>query len=577
MTGNPRGTSSDVTDAQVPPGQHSDQPGTPDGRGAASLRLFGFRVTPGLVIVAATVLALALRLFTLTRPGFLTGVSEYDDGVYLGAAIRLTQGALPYRDFAFVQPPGMLLLMTPAALVARLTTTTAALAFARILTVLASTACVPLAGNLVRYRGAVVTAVTCGILAIYPDDIAAAHTLMLEPWMNLCCLLAANAAFRGGRLARPARLAWAGAALGVAGAVKFWAVVPAAILLVACLIVADQRARRVRAYAGGLVAGFVLPVAPFALAAPATFVRSTLLDQASRVGTVVPLSLRLAHVTGLIDVVNTDGRLSLLAGSHSLFSNSVVAGLSTVSAGWLPFAVTAVGVAVIAVGYGWSPRRPSHLEWFSLVTLVLASVTILSYSAFFYHYPAFVAPWLALTAGGAAAGLAQRLAANRAPDRVPDRVRSLRVRRTLLAAFAVVILAMTVIQVAEVVPDSVTRSAATGRLIPKGACVVTDETSVVISADRFASPGPGCSDIIDALATTLVLSHGVSVQAGAAKSASVVAAWQTILSRSDYVWLSGGNARRIPWTHALTAWFHANFRPVGPFDPSLGRLYVRER
>ena len=72
-------------------------------------------------MLLATVLALAVRLFTLTRPGFLTGVSEYDDGVYLGAAIRLTQGAVPYRDFAFVQPPGILLLMTPAALVARMT------------------------------------------------------------------------------------------------------------------------------------------------------------------------------------------------------------------------------------------------------------------------------------------------------------------------------------------------------------------------------------------------------------------------------------------------------------------------
>jgi hypothetical protein len=573
MMGNPRGTPGDVTDARVSPGQHGGRTGTADGRGGAGPRLFGFGVTPGVVIVAATVLALALRLFTLTRPGFLTGVSEYDDGVYLGSAIRLTQGALPYRDFAFVQPPGMLLLMTPAALIARLTTTTAALAFARVLTVLASTACVPLAGNLVRYRGALVTAVTCGILAIYPDDIAAAHTLLLEPWMNLCCLLAANAAFRRGRLARPARLAWAGAALGVAGAVKFWAVVPAVILLVACLIVADQRARRVRAYAGGLVAGFVLPVAPFALAAPATFVRSTLLDQASRVGTVVPLSLRLTHVTGLIDVVNTGGRLSLLAGSKSLFSNSVVAGLSTVSAGWLPFALTALGVAAIAVGYGRSPRRRSHLEWFSLATLVLASVTILSYSAFFYHYPAFVAPWLALTAGGATAGLAQSLA----PDRAPNRARSLRVRQAMLAAFAAVIAAMTVIQVAEVAPATITETTAIGRLIPKGACVVTDETSLTISADRFATPGPGCSDVIDSLATTLVLSHGVSVQGGAAKSAPVVAAWQAIFSRSDYVWLSGGNPRRIPWTHALATWFHANFRPVGPSDPTLGQLYVRER
>ncbi len=565
MTGNLGGPPGDVAAARVPPGNQDGQPRTAEKRGEAGpagLRLFGYRLTPpGLAIVLATTLALALRLFTLTRPGFLTGVSEYDDGVYLGAAIRLTQGALPYRDYAFVQPPGMLVLMTPAALVARLTTTATAIAFARVLTVLASTACVPLAGNLVRYRGALVTAVTCGILAVYPDDIAAAHTLLLEPWMNLCCLLAANAAFRRGRITRPARLAWAGVALGVAGAVKFWAVVPAVVLLAACLIVTGQRARRAGAYLAGLAAGFVLPVAPFALAAPATFVRSTLLDQASRVGTTVPLSLRLAHLTGLIDVMTTDGKLSLQAGSHSLFSNSVVAGLSTASAGWLPFAVTAIGVAAIAAGYGASPRRPSHLEWFSLITMVLATVLILSYSAFFYHYPAFVAPWLALTAGGAAGSLAG----------------SRRFRRVLMAAFAVLIAGIVVMQVAEVATVSVTSSAAIGRLIPKGACVVTDETSVAISADRFASPGPGCSDIIDSLATTLVLSHGVSVQAGAAKSASVVAAWQAILGHSDYVWLSGGNPRRIPWTPALTAWFHQNFRPLGPSNPSLGQLYVRER
>jgi hypothetical protein len=568
MTGNPGWISGDVADARVPAGPGRGQPGTAGGRGdadPAGLRRFG-RLTPaGVVIVLATALALALRLFTLTRPGFLTGVSEYDDGVYLGAAIRLTQGALPYRDFAFVQPPGMLLLLTPAALVARLASATTALAFARVLTVVASTACVPLAGNLVRYRGALVTAVTCGILAVYPDDIAAAHTLLLEPWMNLCCLLAANAAFRRGSITRPARLAWAGAALGVAGAVKFWAVVPAVVLLAVCLVAAGPRARRAGAYLAGLAAGFVLLVAPFALAAPAAFVRSTLLYQASRVGTVVPLSLRLAHVTGLIDVVNSDGKLSLLAGSHSLFSGSVVAGLSSASAGWLPFVLTAIAVAAIAAGYLASPRRRSHLEWFSLATLVLAAVLILSYSAFFYHYPAFVAPWLALTAGGAAASLAQGLAG------------SWRFRRILMAAFAVVIAAIAVVQVAEVAPASVTSSAAIGRLIPEGACVVTDETSVAISADRFASPGPGCSDVIDSLATTLVLSHGVSVQAGAAKSAPVVAAWQAILGRSDYVWLSGGNARRIPWTPALRAWFNANFRPVGPYDRSLGQLYVRER
>lgn len=545
---------------QVPPDGGSSRT---VGTGRAGARPFHDWLSPPRVtILVSTMLALAIRLFTLTRPGFLTGISEYDDGVYLGAAIRLTQGALPYHDFAFVQPPGILLLMTPAAVVARLTSTAAAMGFARILTVLASTACVPLAGNLVRYRGTLATAVTCGILAVYPDDVAAAHTLLLEPWMNLFCLIAANAAFSRGTLARPGRLAWAGAALGVAGVVKFWAVVPAVVLLAGCLLVADQRARRTRAYVAALVAGFVVPAAPFMLAAPATFIRSTLLDQASRTGSFVPLSLRLAHITGLIDVLNGHGRLSLHAGARSLFARSMVAAISSVSAGWLPLALTVTGVAVIAIGHAAGRRRLSHLQWFSLATAVLASAVILSYSAFFYHYPAFGAPWLALAVGGAAAGIAG----------------SARLRRTLGAAVAVVILGLAALELHEMAPASVPTTAAAGRLIPAGACVVTDETPLTISAGRFTLLRPGCPDVIDSLATTLALSHGVSVQGGAAGSGPVVAAWQSILSRADYVWLSPGNARRIPWTPELTTWFRRTFRLVDwPGRPGTGQLYARVR
>ena len=52
-----------------------------------------------IVIVAATVLGLALRLYQLSRPGYLLGVTEYDDGTDFGSAIRLVHGYLPYRDF----------------------------------------------------------------------------------------------------------------------------------------------------------------------------------------------------------------------------------------------------------------------------------------------------------------------------------------------------------------------------------------------------------------------------------------------------------------------------------------------
>jgi alpha-1,2-mannosyltransferase len=104
-------------------------------------------------IAACAALALALRAYQLSRPGYLLGVTEYDDGVLFGNALRLVSGVIPYRDFAMVQPPGSALLMAPIALLAKVTGTAWGLAVARILTVFADTANVVLLGVLVRHRG----------------------------------------------------------------------------------------------------------------------------------------------------------------------------------------------------------------------------------------------------------------------------------------------------------------------------------------------------------------------------------------------------------------------------------------
>jgi alpha-1,2-mannosyltransferase len=540
---------------------------------------------PGIVMLAATALALVIRIYTLTRPGYLTGITEYDDGVYLGGAIRLLQGSLPYHDWAYVQPPGILLLMTPVALLVKVTTTAHAMAAARVLTVLASTACVPLAGSLLRYRGMFVTLVTCGILAVYPDDITTAHTLILEPWMNLFCLVGVCLAFRRGRLASPRRLVWAGVAIGFAGAVKYWAVLPALLLLVVCLVMGpgagrgsggngdgsggneSRRGGGVRGATGyvlGVLAGFLIPVLPFALTAPSVFLRSTLADQAARAGTYVPVSLRLAHITGLIDFLTGAGHFSLNAGLHSLFTSGGAASTTNASAGWLPFVVTLLCVAVLVLGYVWDPGRPSPLEWFALATATLAVIAVLSYSAFFYHYPDFAAPWLALTAGGAAGALARGLSVR------PQ------VRRVVVAAAGVIVLAAALLQAHEVSGLKAPDVSPDQALIPAGACVVTDETSMAIAADRFTAARPGCPDVIDSLAVTLVSGNGVSVQGGAAALPQVVAEWQSIFSRAQYVWLSPANTRRIPWTPALSLWFTTHFQQLTPVGGrGLGQVYVQ--
>jgi alpha-1,2-mannosyltransferase len=538
------------------------------GPGPAAVRAYWLS-PPGMVMLAATGLALALRLFMLSRSGFLTGVTEYDDGVYLGGAVRLISGALPYHGFAFVQPPGILLLMAPVAVIAKVSTATHAMAAARLLTVLASTACVPLAGSLVRFRGVFVTLVTCGLLAVYPDDITTAHTLILEPWMNLLLLTGVGLAFRCGRAASPRRLLWAGVAMGFAAAVKYWAALPALGLLVVCLLSGPAgRKSLAPRYVLGALAGFAVPVLPFALAGPGLFLRSTLLDQASRAGTWVPASLRLAHITGLVDFLDVKGDLSLRAGTHSLFASGGVATAQTTSAGWATIIAAAMIVAALILGYARSPGRSSPLEWYALATCAGAVAAVLAYSAFFYHYADFAAPWLALSSGCAAGALGGVL--GRRP----------RARRALLAGAAIAIVGVGAFQVRELAGLHTTSVYPDKVLIPAGACVVTDEVSLTISANRF-STRPGCPDVLDALAVTLVEDNGVSVQGGAKALPRAVAAWQWIFSRAQYVWLSADSDRRIPWTHALTRWFGHHFkpRPAGGGATGraggLGRVYQR--
>ena len=552
-----------------------DEPAAPGGPAGLGHRLRSMSPA-SLAILTATALALALRLFLVTRPGFLTsGTVEYDDGVYLGAALRLLHGALPYKDYAFLQPPGIIVVALPGAALGSLTSQATGLAAARILSVLASTACVPLAGRLVRHRGVIACAVTAGLLAVYPADVLSGRTLLLEPWLNLACLLAANAAFREGRLASPRWLAWAGVAFGCGIAIKFWAVFPAAVLLAACLIAKPpaqtSRARRAGALLGGAVGGFAVLAGPFALADLSGFIHETLLDQVSRLGSYTPISLRLAHLTGLIDVLGRDGKVAAPGTTtHSLFAMGAEASTHIVAVGWPAYAAAAVGIAVIASGYLRGLRQRTTLEWFALVTAVLATAAIMGYSAFFYHYPDFPAPWLAITVGAAAASLAC-LINGTAP-------RARLARRALAAAVAVVILAVAGIEARELAPAHVPASPANvSALVPAGSCLVADQVSFAVAADLFAAPSQGCPDLIDSLAVTLKLSGGVSPQGGAGRAPKVVAGWEAIFGQAKYVWLSGGAPARIPWTPALQSWFSAHFRLLAAY-PGYGasKLYVRD-
>ena len=504
-------------------------------------------LTPvNMVIIITTLVAFALRLYQDSRPGFLLGVAEYDDGPYFGSAVRLVHGSMPYRQFVLVQPPGITLLMSPVALLSYLTGTGWGLAIGRLVTLLAGTAGVALAGLLVRHRGLLAVLVTCGIMAVYSDAVAAAHTVLVEPWLVLFCLAGAVAVFDRDRItASTKRLAWGGALFGFAGAVEAWAIVPVLVLAALCL----PQLKRTAIYVGGVAAGFVIPVLPFAIAGPHQFYHSLITAQvgyrahALRVG----FLLRLRNMIGFPYDLSWSKTTLLLA----------VLALVT-------FVIVTQAAAVVV-----THRPPPILDWFVTVSAVLIVAMFLWPPQFHYHFAQFLAPFMAMALALPVSRLlygsepGDGVAVSWPPTSGPKAARRLGVAIASVTAVALAVVTFAQFRFETAVPRVIGPiPAAVDQLIPPDACVLTDQVSVTLAANRFESTDPRCPQMIDSLGTTLALSYGLKPQTGAAKVPAVNAAWNQAFSNAQYVILTGTNARRIPWTPQLKAYLASHFTQI---------------
>jgi alpha-1,2-mannosyltransferase len=507
--------------------------GVPPGRIATPRSVYA-------VIAVFTALAVLLRLFQLSRPGYLLGVTEYDDGTLFGNAVRLANGAIPYRDFVVVQPPGSIVLMAPVALLAKVTGTAWGLGIARLLTVGADSACVALLGMLVRHRGPLAAGVASGIYAVYPDALVASHTFLLEPWLNLFTLIGALLVFDGDQMAAGnRRLAWGGAALGFAMAVKLWAVIPLAII---GLLLA-RRPRRVAVLAAGAAAGLSIPVLPFLAAAPGRLLADTITSQAIKTDN--------RGLLPRLELLGRWPRLSDLAGM-SMFSNLPA------RAG--AFALLALAVAVLA-GYMVVcvivGRPPAPLDWYALIGTGAVILLFVWPQLYYPHYGAFGGPFFALA-------LALPIGLLRPAQSGTHLAAAVGIGMTA----AVLIAGAGLRQAGQMVQleplDAPSATAAADRLIPPGSCVVTNDASLTIAANRFVSNVAGCPLTVDSYGTFMAMTGGHIFHAKPQMVRSVVTAWQTWFAHADYIWLDpNGLKGQIPWTPALYSYFTTHFRLVG--------------
>ena len=492
--------------------------------------------TPAKVTWIAVLVALALRLYLLATPTHLGGITEYDDAVYFGTALLISHGLLPYRDFVMVQPPGVPTLMLPLAYLANAFGTRAMLEATRVVTCVVGAANVGMVGYLLRRRSLGAVIAGTGFMTVFASSVLTSQTLLLEPYLNLAVLGSLAVLLEGEHLARYWwRILLAGGLLGMAGAMKTWAIMPAVVIAV----VVGMRSRRgLVLLAAGTAAGFALLAGPFFLAAPHSFVREVVLDQFGRAGQRTPFALRVGYLTG--------------------FPVSPVRDTA-----WVAGPLLAAVVAALAYPFIRARARLVDSERIVLACLAVVLTAMLVPPDFFYHYAAFVAPFAAMA-------WAYTL----------ERFRKVRARRRRPPPWALVPVALGAMAIASLAHLSsyqtgvVDPSAAVKAVVPPGACVVTDTEEIAILSDRFFASAPGCPAIVDAYGTDLAYNHAVPPADVTAVSKRLEDFWLRAFARANYVVLSANNAARIPWTPRVLGYLRTHFHPVGEFGVE---IFARNR
>jgi len=429
-------------------------------------------------LLGVLAVALAARIVPFVVPGTLFGVVNNDDGVHWGLASYLVHGRLPYRDFVFLHPPGIGILLTPFVLLGELVGSREAFALARLAVValgVVNTALVATLGR--RLWGARAGLAAGALYALAPAALNAERTLLLEPVVNAFALLGLLALLDD--RARRATLA-AGALFAAGISVKmFGAVFP--VVAVGWLLLRQEQARA-RSLAAATTAGVVVLCAPFAAAAPRAFVDQVVWSQLSR----PPYGeqrrwLRLADMTGLGPVY---GRARDLPGLQTILGGEPLRPPT-----WL---VALVVLAVVpALVLSLRRRRLGEPEGLLALILLATTTAFLLSSSYFSHYAAVVAIPLALLTG-------RWLAAFGGPLTAAGAWR----RTAVVTVSALTVLgAIPVLRAGTPQPDLGTMIAA---VVPEGSCVVSDTVATAALAGRFEAAAP-CPAVVDQRGTALVL------------------------------------------------------------------------
>lgn len=442
--------------------------------------------------VAIFALGLLVRALPVLRGGGLFADLGYDDGVYFAAAVAAVHGLVPYRDFLFLHPPGIVIVLAPFAWVGDLTTSATGLALARVAFMVIGATNALLVALIAGKRHGRLAAICAGLLyAAWHASAGFERTTILPGPENALLLLGLlTLEWRHGNVEAPIssrRAALAGVFLGLAMTIQLWEVVPLAVIVGWQAVRSLQTGRRSLnapiAIAAGATAAFGIACLPFLVIAGPQMIRYILVDQLARPNLGVPWIARLRLLEGL-----PPSGITL-----RYVPNPLVV------------AAAAATALVVAVG-AWC--KPEIRIW--AVLLAAQTAVLLVIQAFYPHYAAWIAPVGSIAIGASVATIIDRFA------RQPRRARP---AALVYAMVVMIVLLPNIVRTGEPLPV-----ATLDQHLAAARCVAADRPILLIeTATLQRDLDAACPLVLDTTGTSYDVGRG-GLMSGAAGAARVNAA-----------------------------------------------------
>ena len=477
-----------------------------------------------------------MYLWQLTVPEF---IQFYDSGVYLAAPIHFVSGVVPYRDFTFLEPPGIILILSPLGFISRIWGSHDAFIVGRVVSAFVTALNTGLLAYLVRHRGRVAMLISGVGLALLPIASFVSSGIRLEPYC--ICFILIGSLFIFSREERHETItnrdfAIGGLFFGFAGLIKLWALFPFVALVITLL---PRYRRRVFRMVGVSSVVFVSLCLPFFALAPDKFMSQVLVEQLNRKA--IPS-----------DTVGIAHRLIFLTG---LTSTSFA---PTAAEAVFVFAV----LGCIVAATFWRRVHRDQIDTFLLLAALLSVLAILAAPESYNYYGYFTAPFLLGVVGilfGSWSPVVRDLL-RRIPISKPLRS----VSSWLVAVSAVGLTFGLVLYVTTFYTNYAWANGywsrdfdAITRLIPHGSCVVYDQVSYGVYANRLISSKPGCPSVVDPSGMWMAWGYQLISPARA-----FTAQWKSYFETAQYAVLSHPGAAAIPWDKNLSDWFNANYHLI---------------